>query len=204
MAAIVFDPLGINCAYYEAHAEDFCRKTAAVLLDDIYQPFLKLLPADAHILDAGCGSGRDSLAFMKRGFHVTAIDASPAMVRVARSSGVEARVLAFQDMNFLVEFDGLWACASLLHVPHSEMADVLNRFRRALHSQGVLYLSLKEGTGERVAEDGRFFSYFTFDEFSDQLAREGSFEIIEAWKRAHPDSSGTVRTWLNFLARKTS
>lgn len=204
MAAIVTDPLGINCAYYEAHAEDFCRKTAAVILDDIYQPFLKLLPASAHILDAGCGSGRDSLVFMKRGFRVTAIDASSAMVRAAQSSGVEARALAFQDMKFLAEFDGLWACASLLHVPHSEMADVLDRFHRALRPNGVLYVSLKEGTGERVAEDGRFFSYFTLDEFSDQLTREGSFKIIEAWKSADPDSSGTVRPWLNFLARKTS
>lgn len=197
-------PLAINRAYYKAHAEDFCRRSAALSMDRTYEPFLRVIAPGGRILDAGCGSGRDAIAFLARGYHVMAIDASPDMVEAARSRGVEARVLTFQRMQLNEEFDGIWACASLLHVPHAEMPAVLRRFARALRPQAVLYVSLKEGQGENVAEDGRFFSYFTLDEFVQLLTSEGLFQMIDVWRNIDPDSSGTVRPWLNFLARKTA
>jgi hypothetical protein len=79
---------------------------------------------------------------------------------------------------------------------------VLSRFARALNPQGVLYVSLKEGQSERIDEDGRFFSYFTLDEFSDLLTSSGLFKVLKAWKKKGLDSSGTMRAWLNFLAVK--
>lgn len=201
MTTAIANPLEINRAYYRTHADDFRERTESLPIDSVYEPFLKLLPRHARILDAGCGSGRDAVAFHSRGYRVTAIDASPEMVRVAKSHGIDAHVTTFQNMTFKTEFDGIWACASVLHVPHAEVPEVLRRFARALKPQGVLYVSLKEGHGERVAEDGRFFSYFTLDEFSQLLMSEGLFEVLKAWKNDSPDSSGAVRSWLNFLAR---
>ena len=201
---ITADPLAINRAYYESHAEEFCRRTADLALDDLYQPFLRLLPSGGHILDAGCGTGRDGAAFRAKGFRVTAIDASRAMVHAATARGLPARVLPFQKMKFTAEFDGIWACASLLHVPHREMPDVLARFARALKSGGILYVSLKEGDGERVAKDGRFFSYFHREEFEALLTEEGRFALIDFWLTHAGDSSGTEWPWLNFLAARPS
>ena len=196
-------PLQINRAYYDEHADHFHVRTEALPLNAAYEPFLRELPSCAHILDAGCGPGRNAAAFMSHGNRVTAIDASPAMVQLARRRGINASVMTFQQMTFNEEFDGIWASASVLHVPHAEISDVLNRFARALNPQGILYVSLKEGQSERIAEDGRFFSYFTLNEFSDSLTRSGLFNLLKAWKRIGLDSSGTMRTWLNFLAAKS-
>lgn len=198
------DPLTINRAYYESHAEDFSQRTAALELSDLYEPFLRRLPPQAHILDAGCGTGRDGAAFEACGFEVTAIDASPAMVQSAASRGLRAQVLTFQKMKFTAVFDGIWACASLLHVPHDEMPDVLARFARALKPGGILYVSLKEGDGERVAKDGRFFSYFHREEFEALLMAEGRFALLDFWLTHAGDSSGTEWPWLNFLAARSS
>ncbi len=195
------DALAINRAFYESHAEDFSRQTAELDLGELYEPFLRHLPAGAHILDAGCGTGRDGLAFARRGFVVTAIDASPAMAQVARSRGLPAEVLTFQKLNAKAAFDGIWACASLLHIPHPEIPGVLNRFFRALKPGGVLYVSLKEGEGERVAGDGRFFSYFTREEFDEFLSASG-FTPLDFWLTHAADSSGTPWPWLNFLASR--
>jgi SAM-dependent methyltransferase len=143
--------------YYDTHAKEYCESTVHLDLRDVYVPFLKQLAPGAHILDAGCGSGRDTKVFSERGFRVTAIDASAELARLAQSlTGRRCEVLRFQDMKFREEFDGIWACASLLHIPKGEMIDVLPRFIQALKPGGIFYISLKEGEGERIAEDGRF------------------------------------------------
>jgi 2-polyprenyl-3-methyl-5-hydroxy-6-metoxy-1,4-benzoquinol methylase len=196
-------PLQINRAYYHEYADHFRGRTAGLPMNAAYEPFLRELPPCARILDASCGPGRNAVAFLSHGYRVTAIDAAPAMVQLARRSGIDARVMTFQQMTFNEEFDGIWASASVLHVPHAEIPDVLTRFARALNPQGILYVSLKEGQSERVVEDGRFFSYFTINEFSDSLTRSGLFKLLKAWKRIGLDSSGTMRTWLNFLAAKS-
>lgn len=204
MTAITATPLDLNRAYYEAHATDYCKRTSNLDLKALYEPFLSQLPPGGYILDAGCGSGRDGAAFVFRGYRVTAIDASPAMAQAACERGLDARLVIFQQMEFEACFDGIWACASLLHVPHAEMVDVLRRFARALKPNGILYVSLKEGKDERVGEDGRFFSYFTLDEFVTLLTQDKLFEILRAWKSNDPDSSGAISPWLNFLARKNA
>lgn len=196
-------PLQLNRAYYNTYAEHFRGRTATWPMNAPHEPFLRELPPWAHILDAGCGPGRNAAAFRSRGYRVTAIDASPAMVRLAKRGGIDARVMTFQQMAFNEAFDGIWASASVLHVPHAEIPEVLSRFARALKPQGILYVSLKEGQSEHIAEDGRFFSYFTLNEFSDSLTNSGIFKLLKAWTGFGPDSLGTMRTWLNFLAAKS-
>jgi len=202
LRAAAATPLQINRAYYDEYADHFQWRTAALPMNAAYGPFLRQLPPYARILDAGCGPGRNAAAFLSHGYRVTAIDASPAMVQLAKRRGVNAHEMTFQQMTFCRQFDGIWAGASVLHVPHAEIPEVLSRFARALNPQGVLYVSLKEGQSERIDEDGRFFSYFTLDEFSDLLTSSGLFKVLKAWKKNGLDSSGTMRTWLNFLAVK--
>ena len=88
--------------------------------------FLIHVPAGGDILDAGCGSGRDALAFHRAGYRVTAFDASPEMCRMARQyTDLPVIQMTFQEMTWRSAFDGIWACASLLHVPQVELPDVL-------------------------------------------------------------------------------
>jgi SAM-dependent methyltransferase len=199
-AAINSPALAANLRYYEEHAEDYVQTTAALDLSVLQTAFVQHLPPGAKILDAGCGSGRDSAVFLRREYRVLAIDASPAIVRAAQRLGVSAKVMTFQEMRFDAEFDGVWACASLLHVPRSEIDDVLLRFRRALRAGGVLFITLKKGGGEGVSEDGRFFAYYELEEFSELISRVGSWSSHIAKQTI----DGKNRPWLNFLVRKAA
>lgn len=190
-------------AFYEKHAEEYAKSTAGLDLRELYEPFLKELPNGAHILDAGCGSGRDTKAFLERGYRVTAIDASPELARLATVFiGQRCKVLSFQKMNFREEFDGIWACASLLHISKHEMPDVMRRFIQALKVGGIFYISLKRGEGEQVAEDGRFFNYYTEESFRKLLADFPSLQEIAFWKTEETRSRQHAGPWLNFLLKK--
>jgi len=191
------EALSANLRYYEENAADFTQRTRALELDAIYAPFLEFVASGGSILDAGCGSGRDCVAFLNKGYRVKAIDASSAMVSEARRLGVDAEVQSFREMTFEAEFDGIWACASLLHVPKSEIVDVLKRFSLALKLKGILFVSLKEGEGEGIAEDGRFFSYFRLGEFCALLEAAGLF-VMQAQRSVADDG----REWLNFLGKR--
>ena len=103
--------------YYKQFAAEFFGSTVAVDMAAIHQRFLALLKPGAHILDAGCGSGRDAKAFAEAGFRVTAFDASPELARLASDHcGFEVTVRRFEDIAEVEAFDGIWRCASLLHV----------------------------------------------------------------------------------------
>ena len=154
MIKTTLSPSSLNTIeFYDTHAKEYCDSTVYLDLHGVYERFLRELSPGAHILDAGCGSGRDTKTFSDRNYRVTAIDASPEITRLARMfTGQPCRVLRFQDMEFREEFDGIWACASLLHISKDEMPEVMPRFIQALRPAGIMYLSLKEGDGERIAE----------------------------------------------------
>ena len=111
--------------YYEENAERYFKETVNVDLSDIHERFLARLPERANILDAGCGSGRDAMVFSRIGHQVTAFDASTGLAALAsRHLKKTVRVMRFDKIDFEEEFDGIWACASLLHVPYSLLPDV--------------------------------------------------------------------------------
>lgn len=127
-------------------------------MSHLYRRFLPLIPEGGRILDLGCGSGRDSRYFLEKGFQVTAIDGSAELCRLAsKYIGQEVLCMDFADLAFENCFDGVWACASLLHVPRDSIKDILARIHRALACGGVLYASFKAGKGERTRGE-RFFS----------------------------------------------
>src|SRR5579863_7193950 len=132
----------MTIAFYDKNGQEFANRTLHLDMTRSYQRFLALVPENGHLLDAGCGPGRDTRAFLERGYKVTAIDASETMVTLATQlTRQQALKMRFQELAFCEVFDGIWACASLLHVPRHEMDAVFERFVMALKPGGVWYIS---------------------------------------------------------------
>ena len=189
-------------AYYNQHADAFVEGTRNADMSEQYSAFLRYLPSDGSILDLGCGSGRDSAWFSSLGFRVTAVDGSEALCRrVKENYGIEAICMDFRDLSFVEEFDGIWACASLLHVSKEALPGVLARVSAALKPGGILYASFKYGSGERVC-NGRFFNDYTEQDLSTLLTRENGLTLLEyrITEDVRPDRAG--ERWLNLLARR--
>ena len=148
--------------YYETYAKDFFSQTINVDMQNVYQPFLENLPKGKQaILDIGCGSGRDSVFFANKGFEVVAIDGSKSLIELAQQTDtrIDWQCLRFDEIakqSWQNQFTGIWACASLLHVPFDDLPKMLNDLIRCLKSDGILYASFKYGDSERE-KDGRFF-----------------------------------------------
>jgi SAM-dependent methyltransferase len=188
--------------YYNAKAREFFESTVNVDMTGHYREFLRLVPQGGRILDAGCGSGRDSLYFLNRGYRVTAFDASPVLAQMSSELiGQPVAVLRFQDLDFDEEFDGVWACASLLHVPRSEMPDVLQRLTRALKPNGVLYASFKYGDGEGE-RNGRFFNDYDERSFQLLLRNHPDLELVSFWVSEDVRPGREGEKWLNVLVRR--
>lgn len=146
-----------NEDYYRQNAQRLFTDTASVDMSALYPPFTDCLPPGARILDAGCGSGRDVKAFSEMGFAVEAFDASAELVALARQlSGKPVMQMRFQDVDTVEKYDGIWCCASLLHVSEAELPDVMIKLAIALKPGGVGYLSFKHGRGEREKNGRRF------------------------------------------------
>lgn len=173
--------------FYQTHANDFFAQTINVDMANIYQPFIDWLPnGQQHILDVGCGSGRDSVFFAKQGYQVTAIDGSENLIELAKQTepNINWQCLMFEQIgqqNWRNQFTGIWACASLLHITYNELPKILQNLMLILQPNGVLYASFKYGEGER-AKDGRFFCDIN----------QRRWEIIEKQLL----SCKTVKTWL--------
>lgn len=149
--------MGSTTRYYEANADSFFAETVSADMSSLYEKFLARLPAGAQILDAGCGSGRDARAFAARGYAVTAFDASPALAELAsHHCGFTVQARTFAEVHEIEAYDGVWCCASLLHVPVAEMGVALVRLWRSLKPGGSLYVSYKLGAGERIHGDRKF------------------------------------------------
>ena len=188
-------------SYYDENAEEFCRNTFDADMSFCRDKFLKYLKPDAAILDAGCGSGRDGVAFNQLGYHVTAMDASPKICREAEKVlGQKVICKTFEELDDENVYDGIWACASLLHVPKERMGEVLHRLKRALKDGGILYASFKYGEEEKVV-NGRLFS--NYDEQSLRALMEGNgFEVLEVFVTQDVRESRSEERWVNVVGVK--
>ena len=193
-------PVTIN--FYDKNAEAYAALTVKADMSRAYEKFLAYLPHGAKVLDAGCGSGRDSLFFMRQGYRVTMLDASAAMCRCAEKlTGQKALHKTFAEINFDKQFDGIWANASLLHVLEQELEKVLKILHRALKDDGVLYASWKYGEAER--RDGeRFYCDMTEEKLKKLLRRTGCFVCKEVWVSEDVLPLHREQRWLNVVLGK--
>ena len=187
--------------YYNQHAQAFFENTYQVEMESLYAPFLRYLPEQASILDLGCGSGRDILAFKKKGYQVEAIDYSAELVKKARElTNIEVRQQSFYDLAENNKYDGIWACASLLHCERDRLTEVLGLIVKALKPNGVCYMSFKYGNTDREKE-GRSFTDLNEQQVHDLLKQIDQALLLQQWITVDKRPDRTEE-WLNILIRK--
>ena len=190
--------MDLNAEYYSQNASSFFDSTVNVDMSALHDVFLSKLPARAHILDAGCGSGRDAKAFADRGHRVSAFDASSDLASLAsQHCGIEVAVRGFADVDEVEAYDGIWCCASLLHVPAAELPACFAHLWRALRPGGCLYVSFKLGVGERE-HAGRRFTDADDATLRGWLSALSQVSVVETWvsEDKRPDRSDR---WINGL-----
>ena len=144
--------------YYDENAHAFFENTSNANLISIQNRFLSHIKTGRKILDLGCGSGRDARYFLDRGYEVEAIDGSSEMCRLAATLlSQSVKQMLFQDLQDIDRYDGIWACASILHMKKAELPDMFRKIDVALKKEGVFYTSFKHGTFEGM-RNGRYFT----------------------------------------------
>ena len=187
--------------YYNNNAQAFFENTYQVEMESLYAPFLRYLPEQALIFDLGCGSGRDTLAFKNKGHQVEAIDYSAELVRKATElTGIKVRHQSFYELNDVAKYDGIWACASLLHCERDRLAEVMGRILKALKPNGVCYMSFKYGNTDRE-KDGRSFTDLNEQQAHDLLKQIDQALLLQQWITVDKRPDRTEE-WLNTLIRK--
>ena len=188
--------------YYNTNAHRFTLDTLDVEFSTIQDSFLAQLPAGALILDFGCGSGRDSRYFLQKGYRVEACDGSDEMVKVAtRNAGIPVKKMLFSELEEKDRYDGIFACASILHVPSKDLPDILTRMKRAVKPGGILYISFKYGTFEGV-RNGRYFTDQTEESLQVILDKVGGLDIIRTGITGDARPGREDEKWLNGLLRR--
>ena len=188
--------------YYNKHAKSFIQTTKSVDFTDIQNKFLSYLPPEASILDFGCGSGRDTKYFLEQNYKVTAIDGSEAICKeVSKYTGIKVKQMLFEEFDDQDSYDGIWACASILHLPKKDLLSVFYKMNKALKENGIIYASFKYGTfeGERNV---RYFTDFTEETFKEFLLQIPQLQIKEIWITGDVREGRGDERWLNILIYK--
>lgn len=188
--------------YYNTNAYSFVSSTLSVDFSQTQDKFLHLLPSAAAILDFGCGSGRDTKYFLDAGMQVDATDGSEELCRLASEyTGIPVRQMLFEELDAKAQYDGIWACSSILHLSQESLKDVLKKMIAALKEHGIIYTSFKYGTfeGER---NGRFFTDFTEETFREFVADVDGIRIEEMWITGDVRPGRGDERWLNLILRK--
>ncbi len=187
--------------YYEDNSMVFFEETVCADVTPLYERFLKYVPEGGKILDFGCGSGRDVKAFRERGYVAEGADRSEELCKLASEyTGVKIKQMDFTQLNAVAEYDAVWACASLLHVPCEELPKIIELMRRALKPSGVMYMSYKYGDyeGDR---DGRFFNDMTEEKFAGVFAGIDGLSLVEEWYSEDVRRGKDVK-WYNVILRR--
>lgn len=188
--------------YYNRHAAEFYDRTVELDLKEELERFILLLPEGAAVLDLGCGSGRDSLYMKEEGLDVTAMDASEELCELAQIHiGQDVLLMRFEEIDFMEVFDGVWANASLLHVPLEELDEVLDKIIKSMKTEGILYMSFKYGDFSGI-RDGRYFKDYNTRELKELLGRHPLLELIEIYKNEDVREEKKMDRWIHVLARK--
>lgn len=188
--------------YYNSKAKDFVSGTIDIVFTEIQDIFLECVPVGGKILDFGCGSGRDTKYFLSKGYNVDAIDGSEKLCKIASEyTGVQVKQMLFAELDVVEEYDGIWACASILHVEKKQLTDIMKKIAIATKTDGVVYASFKYGEFEGV-RNGRFFTYLTEESLGKLLEAVPELVIEKLWTSADVRAERGEERWLNIVLRK--
>lgn len=194
--------MGNTINYYNENAKKFIDGTVSVDFRSIQDTFLELLPENAKILDFGCGSGRDTKYFLEHGCRVVAMDGSLELCKVASEyTGITVKHMLFQELNEKERYDGIWACASILHVKSEELPEIIRKMSLATIANGIIYLSFKYGDfeGER---NGRYFTDMTEESMAELLVGFPELRVEKQWITGDVRDGRGDERWLNMILRK--
>ncbi len=188
--------------YYNTNSSEYIFNTINSDLTDLYKLFFNYIPSNGSILDLGCGSGRDSKFFISKGYEVTAVDGSSEFCRKATEYlGQEVICKTFAKIDYVQEFDAVWACASLLHVPKKELVRVFENIGRALKDGGYVYCSFKYGDFDGF-RNGRQFTYLDEISFGEIIDEVSSLKTVETTVSGDVRAGREEEMWLNAILIK--
>lgn len=191
--------------YYNKNSEEYFNSTLNVDMTNTYKEFLKLVPEGGKILDLGCGSGRDSMNFMKLGYEVTAVDGSKELAKKASALlGKEVIASTFEELELKEKFHGIWACASLLHIKREDLKTVLNNLYNNLDDNGVFYMSFKYGEKEYVDDKNRYFNCFTDESIISFINENTKFNILDLYITEDKLGRENEVKWVNLICNRKS
>lgn len=182
-------------SYYDINADEFIENTLNVDMTELYQEFTSILEGNT-ILDIGCGAGRDLKHFTACGYTTIGLEPSAKLAKFAREfSSCEVIEKSILDFEIDSKFDGIWACASLLHLTNEELKKAFILISKLMKSNSVLYCSFKSGEfeGER---NGRFFNDQTTDSIKNLITKK--LQIKKSWITADKRPK-REDNWLNLL-----
>lgn len=197
---------------YNRFATQFIPHLEAKTSSKEVDSFLELVPKGGLILDAGCGTCRDSAQMVARGYQAQGVDASSELLKAAAKihPEVPTQLMNLTEINFAKEtFDGIWCRATLLHFDRTEIPQILNDFFHILKPKGALFIQTKEGEGEGPEPipfnpiDTRFFTFFQETELV-ELIQAAGFQTIRNYTYDEKDRGDkpTSKKWVVVLARK--
>lgn len=188
--------------YYNKYAAKVYEDTVNQDLSEIMAVFLAELQQGATVLDLGCGSGRDSLIMHEAGYDVTPLDAAEEMCKLAEiHTGLDVLQMKFEEMEFDEVFDGIWACAALVHTPKQQLLLILEKLLRALKDQGTLYLSFRAGEFEGFRGE-RYYCDYTKKSLETMIEEIPHFQLLKIWETQDVRSNHADIKWLNVLLKK--
>ncbi len=187
---------------YNKIATEYTNNTENKLLQFQLTKFASMLTKKGKVLDAGCGCGRDSVYLKEDGFEVISMDLSKGMIQEAKKRGVEVIKKDLLKIEDKEEFDGIWCMATLADMQKSEAKQVIKRFNESLKKEGIIYIAVKEGEGEKTIikekynNIPRFYAFYKKEEL-ENLLKENNFEILES---TSSNDEGT--DWIEIFAKK--
>ena len=188
--------------YYNSKAKDFVSGTVDVTFTEMQDTFLEFIPAGGKILDFGSGSGRDTKYFLSKGYKVDATDGSEELCKIASEyTGIQVKQMLFEELDEVEAYDGVWACASILHAEKKQLPNIMKKIATATKKGGTVYTSFKYGDFEGV-RNGRFFTYLTEESFEELLRKVPELAIEKLWISADVRAERGEERWLNIVLRK--
>lgn len=192
----------ITLEYYSKKAQEFTNDTQNVVFTELQDKFLKYLEPNAKILDLGCGSGRDSKYFIDKGYSVVALDGCKELCEIATQHiGQNVIYSTFEDFETEEKFDGIWACASLLHLQIEKLSFIIEKYANKLNRNGCFYLSFKYGNFTGI-KNGRFFTHLTEETFKQVIANIENLKITSLSITEDVREGRENEKWLNVFLNK--
>lgn len=186
--------------YYDENAKVFIEMSQKVDMSAIYDEFIPLIKTNGHILDIGCGSGRDAKYFIDKGYNVSALEPSKELARFTqKNTGINVHRCNLNDFETNEKYDAIWACASLLHIPKSQMPKALVKIKSLLIPGGFAYISWKFGKNDGI-RDGRYYSDYQLEEMKN-LLQQNKIDLHKCWL-SDEDRDGETIKWLNVIIKK--